>query len=38
VLREIHHEMEVLEKAGDYGKQFKNARRLLATGLNFFVV
>ena len=33
VLREIHAEQQLLEQAGPYGEQLKNARRLLATGL-----
>lgn len=32
VLREIHGEIQTLEQSGEYGEQFKNARRLLATG------
>jgi len=32
VLREIHGEVQLLEQSGEYGEQFKNARRLLATG------
>lgn len=32
VLREIQTEVHQLENSGDYGEQFKNARRLLATG------
>lgn len=31
VLREIHNEVQVLEQSGEYGEQFKNARRLLTT-------
>uniref|UniRef100_A0A915N3M8 K Homology domain-containing protein n=1 Tax=Meloidogyne javanica TaxID=6303 RepID=A0A915N3M8_MELJA len=31
VLREIHGEVQLLEQSGEYGEQFKNARRLLAT-------
>jgi hypothetical protein len=38
VLREIHGEMQVLEQSGEYGEQFKNARRLLATGFNSSIV
>jgi hypothetical protein len=34
VLREIHNEVQVLEQSGEYGEQFKNARRLLTTGLH----
>jgi len=31
VVREIHTELNTLEQAGEYGEQFKNARRLLTT-------
>lgn len=34
VLREIHTELQTLESSGEYGEQFKNARRLLATEAN----
>lgn len=36
VCREIHGELHALEQAGEYGEQFKNARRLLTTGLITF--
>lgn len=32
VCREIHTELHTLEQSGEYGEQFKNARRLLTTG------
>lgn len=38
VCREIHGELHALEQAGEYGEQFKNARRLLTTGLNMIVL
>lgn len=31
VLREIHGEIQALEQSGEYGEQFKNAKRLLST-------
>ncbi|CAJ0930413.1 unnamed protein product, partial [Mesorhabditis belari] len=31
VIREIHNELSVLDQSGDYGTQFRNARRLLTT-------
>uniref|UniRef100_A0A915EHY1 K Homology domain-containing protein n=1 Tax=Ditylenchus dipsaci TaxID=166011 RepID=A0A915EHY1_9BILA len=31
VCREIHTELQTLEQSGEYGEQFKNARRLLTT-------
>lgn len=34
VCREIHGELHALEQAGEYGEQFKNARRLLTTEAN----
>jgi len=34
VLREIHTELSTLESSGEYGEQFKNARRLLTTEAN----
>jgi len=37
VLREIHGEVQLLEQSGEYGEQFKNARRLLATGFFDFI-
>jgi hypothetical protein len=38
VLREIHTELHTLEGSGEYGEQFKNARRLLTTGIKFIFV
>lgn len=33
VIREIHNEQALFEQAGEWGGQFKNAKRLLAAGL-----
>jgi hypothetical protein len=35
VLNEMHAEVAALDASGEYGEQFKNARRLLTTGKSY---